>query len=230
MSHLLRYNNYINSLNQKKDVILSGRDSMFRKLFNRWTGPKERIRMKLIVGLGNPGKQFEKTRHNIGFEVIDELANQLSIPLNQSKFKGLFGIGFHNGEKVILLKPLTFMNLSGESIRAVMDYYQIDIEDFVVIYDDLDLPVGKIRLRQKGSPGGHNGIKSTVAHLGTQEFNRIRIGIDRPTSGMKVPDYVLGRFHDDEQPLTKEAVQKSTDACKTWLERPFLQVMNEFNQ
>ncbi|WP_132097054.1 aminoacyl-tRNA hydrolase [Neobacillus niacini] len=186
--------------------------------------------MKLIVGLGNPGKQYEKTRHNIGFEVIDELANQLSIPLNQSKFKGLFGIGFHNSEKVVLLKPLTYMNLSGESIRAIMDYYQIDVDDFVVIYDDLDLPVGKIRLRQKGSAGGHNGIKSTVAHLGTQEFNRIRIGIDRPKNGMKVPDYVLGRFHEDELALTEEAVQKSAEACKTWLEKPFLQVMNEFNQ
>jgi peptidyl-tRNA hydrolase, PTH1 family len=203
---------------------------MFRKLLNRWTGPKERERMKLIVGLGNPGKQYDKTRHNIGFEVIDELSNQLSIPLNQSKFKGLFGIGLHNGEKVVLLKPLTYMNLSGESIRAIMDYYQIDIEDFVVIYDDLDLPVGKIRLRQKGSAGGHNGIKSTVAHLGTQEFNRIRIGIDRPRNGMKVPDYVLGRFHEDEIGHTKEAVQKSADACKTWLEKPFLQVMNEYNQ
>jgi peptidyl-tRNA hydrolase, PTH1 family len=203
---------------------------MLRKLFSRWTGPKERVRMKLIVGLGNPGKQYEKTRHNIGFEVIDELANQLSIPLNQSKFKGLYGVGFHNGEKVILLKPLTYMNLSGESIRAIMDYYDIDLEDLVIIYDDLDLPAGKIRLRQKGSAGGHNGIKSTVAHLGTQEFNRIRIGIDRPRNGMKVPDYVLGRFHEEEWGLTKEAVQKSAEACKTWLEKPFLQVMNEFNQ
>jgi peptidyl-tRNA hydrolase, PTH1 family len=207
-----------------------GEKRMFAKIFNRWTGPKERERMKLIVGLGNPGKQFDKTRHNIGFEVIDELSDQLAIPLNQSKFKGLFGTGLHNGEKVILLKPLTYMNLSGESIRAIMDYYQIDLEDFVVIYDDLDLPVGKIRLRQKGSAGGHNGIKSTVAHLGTQEFNRIRIGIDRPRNGMKVPDYVLGRFHEEELGLTKEAVQKSADACKTWMEKPFLQVMNEFNQ
>ncbi|MFP7300262.1 aminoacyl-tRNA hydrolase [Neobacillus niacini] len=186
--------------------------------------------MKLIVGLGNPGKQYEKTRHNIGFEVIDELSDSLSIPLNQSKFKGLYGMGFHKGEKVILLKPLTYMNLSGEAIRGVMDYYQIELEDLVIIYDDLDLPAGKIRLRQKGSAGGHNGIKSTVAHLGTQEFNRIRIGIDRPRNGMKVPDYVLGRFQEDESGLVKEAVQKSAEACKTWLEKPFIQVMNEFNQ
>ena len=203
---------------------------MFRKIFNRLAEPKEVGPMKCIVGLGNPGKQYEQTRHNIGFEVIDALSNQFTIPLNQSKFKGLYGIGFYNGEKVLLLKPLTYMNLSGESIRAVLDYYQIELEDLVVIYDDLDLPVGKIRLRQKGSPGGHNGIKSTVAHLGTQQFNRIRIGIDRPQAGMSVPDYVLGRFRPDEKPFTEEAVKRSADACAAWLSKPFLQVMNEYNQ
>jgi PTH1 family peptidyl-tRNA hydrolase len=187
-------------------------------------------KLKLIVGLGNPGKQYEHTRHNIGFEVIDELSRQFSIPLDQSKFKGLYGIGFHKGEKILLLKPLTYMNLSGESIRAVMDYYQIDLEDLVVIYDDLDLPVGKIRLRQKGSPGGHNGIKSTVAHLGTQQFNRIRIGIDRPEKGMSVPDYVLGRFRKDELSTQGDAVKKSASACEAWLEKSFPEVMNEFNQ
>nr|WP_263323938.1 aminoacyl-tRNA hydrolase [Neobacillus sp. Marseille-Q6967] len=186
--------------------------------------------MKLIVGLGNPGKQYENTRHNIGFEVIEELSKNFSIQLDQSKFKGLYGVGFYKGEKVVLLKPLTYMNLSGESIRAVMDYYRIETEDIVVIYDDLDLPAGKIRLRQKGSAGGHNGIKSTIAHLGTQEFNRIRIGIDRPKNGMKVPDYVLGRFSEEEKTLTQDAVKKSAEACEFWLEKPFLQVMNEFNQ
>jgi peptidyl-tRNA hydrolase, PTH1 family len=203
---------------------------MFRNIFKRRNEPKEVGKMKCIVGLGNPGKQYEHTRHNIGFEVIDALSHQLSIPLDQTKFKGFYGIGFYKGEKVLLLKPLTYMNLSGESIRAVMDYYQIDIEDFLVIYDDLDLPVGKIRLRQKGSAGGHNGIKSTIAHLGTQEFNRIRIGIDRPQNGMSVPDYVLGRFRNEEMILTEEAVKKSTEACEAWLSKPFLQVMNEYNQ
>jgi peptidyl-tRNA hydrolase, PTH1 family len=195
------------------------------------TKPEEvGTQMKLIVGLGNPGKQYDQTRHNIGFEVIDVLSDLFSIPLNQSKFKGMYGIGLHNREKVLLLKPLTYMNLSGESIRAVMDYYQIELEDLLVIYDDLDLPVGKIRLRQKGSPGGHNGIKSTVAHLGTQEFNRIRIGIDRPTPGMSVPDYVLGRFRAEERPFTQNAVKRSAEACAAWLQKPFLQVMNEYNQ
>ncbi|MBE3571302.1 MAG: aminoacyl-tRNA hydrolase, partial [Bacillales bacterium] len=119
--------------------------------------------MRLIVGLGNPGKQYDKTRHNIGFEIIDKLSETLNIPLDQAKLKGLYGIGHVNGEKLLLLKPLTYMNLSGESIRACLDYYHISLEDLLVIYDDLDLPVGKIRLRQKGSAGGHNGIKSTIA-------------------------------------------------------------------
>ncbi|MED4204781.1 aminoacyl-tRNA hydrolase [Neobacillus mesonae] len=206
---------------------------MFRKIFKRQAKVEEGEglgKMKLIVGLGNPGKQYENTRHNVGFEVVEELSSRLNIPLTQSKHKGLYGIGQVSGEKVLLLMPLTYMNLSGESIRAVADYYQIDLKDILIIYDDLDLPVGKIRLRQKGSPGGHNGIKSTVAHLGTQVFNRIRIGIDRPDTGMSVPDYVLGRFRPEEQPEIESAVKKSADACEAWLNKPFLQVMNEYNQ
>lgn len=203
---------------------------MLRKFFRKWSEPEEVGKMKIMVGLGNPGKQYEHTRHNVGFDVIDELSRRFNIPLDQSKLKGLYGIGFYKGEKVLLLKPLTYMNLSGESIRAVMDYYDIDLEDLLVIYDDLDLPVGKIRLRQKGSAGGHNGIKSTVSHLGTQQFNRIRIGIDRPQNGMSVPDYVLGKFHKEEQSQVQDVIQKSADACEAWLERPFIQVMNDFNQ
>lgn len=185
--------------------------------------------MKLIVGLGNPGRQYENTRHNIGFKVIDQLAHELSVVLDQAKHKGIYGMAHIGGEKVILLKPLTYMNLSGECIRAVMDYYQIETEDIVVIYDDLDLPVGRIRLRQKGSAGGHNGIKSTIAHLGTESFNRIRVGIDRPTNGMKVTDYVLGRFTSEEQDMMEDVIQKCGAATKQWLSTPFLQVMNEFN-
>ncbi|WP_338450467.1 aminoacyl-tRNA hydrolase [Niallia oryzisoli] len=185
--------------------------------------------MKLIVGLGNPGKEYDKTRHNIGFEVIDALAERLHISLEQAKFKGIYGSKLVDGEKVYLLKPLTYMNLSGESIRAIMDYFQIETEDLLVIYDDMDLPVGKIRLRQKGSAGGHNGIKSTIAHIGTQEFNRIRIGINRPSNGMSITDYVLGRFTKEEQELIKGAVEQSADACEEWIKKPFLQVMNTYN-
>ncbi|KWW52178.1 peptidyl-tRNA hydrolase [Bacillus cereus] len=186
-------------------------------------------RMKLIVGLGNPGREYELTRHNIGFMAIDELAKRWNISLNEQKFKGVFGAGFVNGEKVILLKPLTYMNLSGESIRPLMDYYKIDVEDFVVLYDDLDIPVGKLRLRMKGSAGGHNGVKSTISHLGTQEFQRIRMGIDRPKNGMKVVDYVLGRFTSEEISDVNHSIEKAADACEEWLNKPFLQIMNTFN-
>ncbi|MEC0002561.1 aminoacyl-tRNA hydrolase [Bacillus cereus] len=186
-------------------------------------------RMKLIVGLGNPGREYELTRHNIGFMAIDELAKRWNISLNEQKFKGVFGAGFVNGEKVILLKPLTYMNLSGESIRPLMDYYKFDVEDFVVMYDDLDIPVGKLRLRMKGSAGGHNGVKSTISHLGTQEFQRIRMGIDRPKNGMKVVDYVLGRFTSEEIPDVNHSIEKAADACEEWLNKPFLQIMNTFN-
>lgn len=186
-------------------------------------------RMKLIVGLGNPGREYELTRHNIGFMAIDELAKRWSISLNEQKFKGVFGAGFVNGEKVILLKPLTYMNLSGESIRPLMDYYKIDVEDFIVMYDDLDIPVGKLRLRMKGSAGGHNGVKSTISHLGTQEFQRIRMGIDRPKNGMKVVDYVLGRFTSEEISGVNQSIENAADACEEWLSKPFLQIMNTFN-
>ncbi|MDQ0233282.1 aminoacyl-tRNA hydrolase [Metabacillus malikii] len=185
--------------------------------------------MKLIVGLGNPGKQYELTRHNVGFMVIDELSKELSIPLDRQKFNGVYGMGHIAGEKVILLKPLTYMNLSGECIRPLMDYYEISDDELVVIYDDLDLPVGKIRLRTKGSAGGHNGIKSIILHLATQQFNRVRVGIDRPKNGMKITDYVLGRFLDEEQVEISHAIKRSTLACEKWVTTDFLQVMNEFN-
>lgn len=186
--------------------------------------------MKLIIGLGNPGKTYEGTRHNVGFDVIDELAENWSISLNQAKFKGIYGTGVVNGEKVLLLKPLTYMNLSGESIAGIMSFFKVPIEDIVVIYDDLDLAPGRIRLRQKGSAGGHNGIKSTIAHLGSQNFNRIRIGIGRPTVPMAISDYVLGRFSSEELSDIESAIRKSAKACEAWLSNPFLHVMNEYNQ
>ena len=185
--------------------------------------------VKLIIGLGNPGKPYEHTRHNIGFDVIDELANRWNAPLNQSKFNGMYASVHRPEGKVILLKPLTYMNLSGESVRPLMDYFDIDIEDIIVIYDDLDLETGKLRLRAKGSAGGHNGIKSLIQHLGTQEFNRIRVGVNRPPAGMKVADYVLSKFSKDDQPVVTEAIGKSCDAVETALKKPFLEVMNQFN-
>lgn len=186
--------------------------------------------MKLIVGLGNPGAKYAETRHNIGFDVIDDLAKQLGAELTEAKHKGLYGIARKGAEKVILLKPLTYMNLSGESIGEVMRYYDIGTEDVIVVYDDLDLPQGKIRLRQKGSAGGHNGIKSTIAHLGTDQFKRVRVGIGRPDGPVKTVDYVLGKFSSDERVLMNEAVEKSTAACIHAIDHTFIETMNQFNQ
>lgn len=186
--------------------------------------------MKLIVGLGNPGGKYEHTRHNVGFDAIDECAKIMDIDLNESKFKGVYGKGNYKGETVFLLKPLTFMNLSGESVRPLMDYFKINIEDVVVIYDDLDLPVGKIRLRQKGGHGGHNGMRSLISHLGTDKFNRIRIGIDRPEPGESVANYVLNTFRSEERPPILEAIEQAARASCAFAEQDFLIVMNEFNK
>jgi peptidyl-tRNA hydrolase, PTH1 family len=188
-----------------------------------------RKRLRLIVGLGNPGKQYEDTRHNIGFKVIDKLIENWDIDLNEAKFNGLFGKGMVNGEKIILLKPMTFMNLSGEAVAPLMNYYNISSENLLIIYDELDLPPGKIRLRFKGSAGGHNGVKSIIKLIGTQEFNRIRIGIGRPKPGIEVTEHVLGKFTREETPVIEEMINKSAQACETWLEKPFLEVMNIYN-
>lgn len=186
--------------------------------------------MKMIIGLGNPGKQYEMTRHNVGFHVIDELAKQMDAPAMQLKFNGAYTIIHRPEGKVLLVKPLTYMNLSGECVAPLMDYYDIHPDEIVVIYDDLDLAPGKLRLRQKGSAGGHNGMKSLIVHLGTDTFNRIRIGVGRPTGGMKVSDYVLSSFSKEEQPLLDEMVKKSASACLDWLKSPFLDVMNHYNK
>ncbi|OAH56775.1 MULTISPECIES: aminoacyl-tRNA hydrolase [Bacillaceae] len=186
--------------------------------------------MKLIVGLGNPGAKYAGTRHNIGFDIIDELADQFGVELSEAKHRGVYTIVRKGTKKVILLKPLTYMNLSGECIGEVMRYYDIDKEDVIVVYDDLDLPQGKIRLRQKGSAGGHNGIKSTIAHLGTDQFKRVRVGIGRPDGPIKTVDYVLGKFSEEERNVMDSAVKKSAAACTSAIDNTFIDVMNEFNQ
>lgn len=185
--------------------------------------------MKIIVGLGNPGKPYEHTRHNIGFDVIDALAKKWDAPLTNSKFNGMYATVHRPEGKVLLVKPLTYMNLSGECVGPLMNYFDLDVEDLIVIYDDLDLETGKLRLRQKGSAGGHNGIKSLIQHLGTQEFNRIRVGVNRPPVGMKVADYVLSKFSKDEQVIISDAIDKSVNAVEKALSTPFLEVMNQFN-
>ncbi|GGM36706.1 peptidyl-tRNA hydrolase [Paraliobacillus quinghaiensis] len=185
--------------------------------------------MKCIVGLGNPGRKYRKTRHNIGFMVIDEIARRNEWDLNKKKFNGHYTMETVNQEKIILLEPQTYMNLSGESLKPLMDYYELEEKDIVVVYDDLDLPTGKIRLRQKGGHGGHNGIKSIIEHLGTKDFNRLRVGVDRPIAGMSVVDHVLGKFNKEQALMVKDSIEKAADACESWMKKPFHEVMNEFN-
>lgn len=185
--------------------------------------------MKCIVGLGNPGKKYQQTRHNIGFVVLDKLAEQNHWALTQKKFRGLYATEHVDGEKVLLLKPQTYMNLSGESVRAFMDYFEIEVEDLLVVYDDLDLPPGKIRLRKKGGHGGHNGIRNMIDHLGTKEFKRLRVGIGRPETSISVIDYVLGTFPKQEQKAVSESVQEASNACEYWMKHSFNETMNEYN-
>ena len=186
--------------------------------------------MKLIIGLGNPGKEYENTRHNTGFMVLDRLSEKLNIEMTQNKFKGLYGKSKYKGEDVILLKPQTYMNLSGESVRQVMDFFKINQEDILVIYDDLDMPVGKLRLRQSGSAGGHNGIKSIIAETGTQEFDRIKIGIGRPQKGMTVVNHVLGKFSEDDYAMILLTLDKVETALHHYLKtNDFEDTMRRYN-
>lgn len=192
---------------------------------------KGRKKMKLIVGLGNPGRKYEKTRHNVGFMVVDELLERYGFKLNKKKFNGEYAQESIQGEKVIFLQPQTFMNLSGNAVRPIMDYFDIDLENLLVIYDDLDLPTGKIRLRAKGGHGGHNGMRSLIDHLGTKGFKRIRFGVGRPTTAMPIVDYVLSNFPKEEQQTVQESIQRAADACEEWLKgEPFIEVMNEYNR
>lgn len=203
---------------------------VLKKLFQRKRFEGEDVEMRLVVGLGNPGEKYRNTRHNVGFDVIDLCEKDLNIPLNESKFKGVYGYKNLNGVKLFLLKPLTYMNLSGESVIPLMKYYKISPENLLVIYDDLDLQPGVIRLRQKGGHGGHNGMRSIIQHLGTDEFKRIRIGIGRPHQGTSIVDYVLGNFHPDERKLIDEAVLNASKAVEAWMTTPFPNVMNDFNK
>lgn len=185
--------------------------------------------MKLIVGLGNPTPQYAKTRHNVGFEVIDILADQYNIAVDAAKYKGLYGKGKIQGQSVILLKPMTYMNLSGESVVAAANYYKILPEDIIVIYDDINLDVGRLRIREKGSAGGHNGIKNIIAHLGTDEFPRIRIGVGMKPPKMDLADYVLSRFSEDEQVQMALGYEKACKAAGLMVMDDMAKAMNDYN-
>ena len=186
--------------------------------------------MYLIAGLGNPGKQYEHTRHNMGFDTIDELADRYRVPSCGVAHKAMYGKGMIAGEKVILAKPLTYMNLSGDSIREFISYYKMDPEtELIVIYDDIDLEPGQIRIRKKGSAGGHNGIKSIINQIGTQNFYRIKVGVGAKPKGWDLADYVLGHFSKEERALVEEAMDDAMLAAEAFLMDDLSSAMNEFN-
>lgn len=206
----------------------------------RWFGikfrKKEAVReetgkMVIIVGLGNPKKEYENTRHNIGFMAIDALAEKYNISVLDCKHKALIGKGVINGYKVVLVKPLTYMNLSGEAVRSVIDYYKVDAEsELIVIYDDISLDVGQLRIRKKGSAGGHNGIKNIIAQLGHDTFLRIKIGVGEKPKGYDLADYVLGHFGKEELAVMKDSLDKVDGAVNLMLAGEVDQAMNDYNK
>ena len=187
--------------------------------------------MYIIAGLGNPGKEYENTRHNIGFDVIDRLAEEENIAVMESKHKALIGKGYVAGQKVILAKPQTFMNLSGESIREIVDYYKVDdTAELIVISDDISLDVGQLRIRKKGSAGGHNGIKNIIANLGTDVFPRIKIGVGEKPKKYDLADYVLGHFSKEDRELMEEGYDRADHAVGMILNGEIEAAMNQYNR
>jgi len=186
--------------------------------------------MFVIVGLGNPGKKYENTRHNVGFMAIDALAEKYGISISEKKHKALCGTGVIEGVKVLLVKPQTYMNLSGESVSEVMNFYKLDPEEeIMVIYDDISLAPGNIRIRRKGSAGGHNGIKSLIAHTGTQGFMRIKIGVGEKPSGWDLADYVLGHFSEDDKVKLNETMPDVISAAVLMAQGDVAKAMNDYN-
>ena len=186
--------------------------------------------MYLIVGLGNPGRQYEATRHNMGFDVIDRLVEEYRIPQGGVKFNAMYGKGIIGGQQALLMKPLSYMNLSGGPVRDMIHYFKIDPEtEMVVIYDDIDLDPGQLRIRKQGSAGGHNGIKSIIAQLGTQNFYRVKIGVGAKPKGWDLADYVLGRFSPQERELVDQAILQAAEAVEMILAEGIEAAMNHYN-
>ena len=187
--------------------------------------------MYIIVGLGNPTRQYEGTKHNVGFDTIDYLIDEYQIPSSGTGHKALFGKGMIAGQKVIVAKPMTYMNLSGESVRELVNYYKVDPEsELIVVYDDISLAPGQIRIRKKGSAGGHNGIKNIIAHLGTQVFKRVKVGVGEKPARMDLADYVLGHFSKEEQATMDDAVKEAADAVCEIVNVGIAQAMNDHNR
>ena len=186
--------------------------------------------MFVIVGLGNPSKEYENTRHNIGFLVIDDIAKKYQITMLERKHKAVIGKGYIDGHKVVLVKPLTYMNQSGESIRQATDYYKVDVTtQLVVVSDDISLDVGQLRIRKKGSAGGHNGLKNIILHLGSENFIRIRMGVSDKPQGYDLKDYVLGHFTDKEKKVLEETSGKAAEAIRMILQGDVDGAMNRYN-
>ena len=187
--------------------------------------------MFIIAGLGNPDRQYEGTRHNAGFDVIDRIAEKYNIAVDTKKHRACIGKGIIGGQKVLLAKPQTYMNLSVESIRSLVDYYKIDEEnELLVVYDDISLDVGQLRIRAKGSAGGHNGIKNIIAHLGTQVFPRIKVGVGEKPKGYDLADYVLGHFSKAERERMEEGYDNAVRAAEMIVSGQLNEAMNEFNR
>ena len=187
--------------------------------------------MYIIVGLGNPGSEYENTRHNIGFRVVDAIADCYDISVSEKKHRALIGKGVIEGQKVVLVKPQTYMNLSGESVRSVIDYYKVEeTDELIVVYDDISLDVGKLRIRKKGSAGGHNGIKSIIAHLGHDTFQRIKMGVGDKPKGYDLADYVLGHFSKEDREKIEDAIGFAADAVRLMVQEETDAAMNLYNK
>ena len=185
--------------------------------------------MYLIVGLGNPEEEYDKTRHNMGFNVINKIAENYNVKINKNKFHGLYEIFTLENNKIILLKPQTYMNLSGISVKEIMDFYKINKDNVLIIYDDMDIEPGKIKIRKKGSAGGHNGIKSIIQHIGTEEFSRIRVGIGRPQKNQDQINYVIGHVSTEELDNLDKGIEKAKEAVIEILKNGIDKAMNKFN-
>jgi len=197
-----------------------------------WTYIARRKRVEdffLIVGLGNPGKKYDNTRHNVGFDTIDVLSNKFGIKVNKLRFKALIGEGAMQDKRVVLVKPQTFMNLSGESVREAVEWYKMPLKNLIIIYDDIDIPLGKIRIRPKGSSGSHNGMKSVIYQIQSDEFPRVRIGIDKPPENWDLADYVLSKFNEKEREVINNSIERAAEAVVTIIKSGIEMAMNSYN-
>jgi PTH1 family peptidyl-tRNA hydrolase len=186
--------------------------------------------MKLVAGLGNPGRQYAGTRHNVGFDVIDELTRRHDVKLEAAPVDAVMGKWRGAGEVILLVKPLTFMNLSGEAVGGLMRYFKIDVGDVLIVTDEVNLPVGRIRLRGTGSEGGHNGLRSIAQHLGTMDYSRLRIGVGRGDTQRDLADHVLAMFAPEEQPDVRNAITRAAEAVESWVTGGLAKTMNVFNR